>query len=148
MRTRLALKAFQVPLFYMALIFALGACSPKPEPREEIAFQIMVPQMANNNTPFYFVASQAPVAQFYMNDYQKVADMTFGQEEKELTKAVLIPGRIQTVRVPIKDPKQPIAAYFLFTNPSEEWKIIFDNPDYRHYKILLGQSEIRQAHGY
>lgn len=134
--------------FSLALILFLGACSPKPTPSKEIAFQIMVPHTANKGAPFYLVIDEVSVAQFYMNDYQTIADMTFGQTEQECTKAVLIPGRIQTVRVPIKDEKQPIAAYFLFTNPSEEWKILFDNPGYRSYKIRLGQSDIQQANGY
>ena len=131
----------------LALLLLVGCSNPKGQER---AFQIMVPKEANGGELFYCAAKPTEVKEFYLDDCQSIAAQTFLRSEKKgaLERALLIPGETQTLRVYAEDPSQPVALYFLFTEPGEEWKILFDNPNCSHYKVTLEKNTVGATHGY
>ena len=133
-------------LFYLLL---LSGCMIKKE--DNVAsFQIMTPQNANRGTPFYVVVKSTEMGEFYMDDYQKIANqMSFSSEkQEEFTKKILLPGTINKIKLNVSDKSKPMAIYFLFTHPLDEWKVFFDHPENKRYKILLGESGIESTVSY
>ena len=69
--------------FALLFLLTLVGCATKQE-GGVISFQIMIPSEANRGTPFYFIAKPSEMGEFYMNDYQKIANQNlFNHEEEE-----------------------------------------------------------------
>lgn len=138
-------------LIFLACLSLVG-CS-KFKATEETAFQIFVPKNANGGAPFHFFAQTTALGDFYLNDYTSIAKMAFeisteSSKEQRSERAMLIPGEIQTIRMKRENPNQPIGLYFLFTDPGEEWKVFFDQPSCKYYKVVLSERGIARTHGY
>ena len=131
----------QLTTFVIAAL-CLG-CSSQSTKTAEV--QIKIDPRANDGRVFYMVAKPTSSADFFLDDYQKVAAESLYSEEKleDLNTFVLIPGTTKTLQIPISQKDTPLAIYFLFTSPSESWKHYFDNPNQLKHKILIEESQIK-----
>jgi len=140
-------------MYALIIVFLLSSilvgCQNTKESKE-ITLQIMASPNVNRGTPFYMVTKSTEVIQFYIDDYQTIAREVFFEEKgkKESTNHIFIPGTTQTVNLKITDKEKPLAVYFLFTNPGEEWKVILENSGYKHHKFLLEENRITATHSF
>ena len=65
----------------------------------------------------------------------------------KLNAVCFIPGETKMIEVENKDNK-PVAVYFIFTHPGEEWKYLTDESEGHNVKILLGESEIKSVRAF
>lgn len=136
----------------LPLIFLCSCWSKSEEKTPEgvkTTLQIRTSKDTNQGTPFYAVIKSTDYSQFLLDDYQKIATeaMTGKDDPTKLNAPCFIPGETKTIEVENKDNK-PVAVYFIFTHPGEEWKYLTDESEGRHVKILLGENRIKSVRAF
>ena len=134
-------------LSFLSLLLFGSSCTPFASEREiggegeRTILQIKTLKSTNQGTPFYVVLKFTDFPNFLGEDYQAIARL--GEEEGEDYKSFcVIPGMTKTIK--IKPHKEKYAAvYFLFTNPSEDWKYLIEpQENVKNISISLGVHEI------
>lgn len=138
--------------FFALLILLSGCWFNSEEKKPEVVkttLQIRTDENTNLGTPFYAVIKSIDYSQFLLDDYQKIATeaMTGKDDPAKLNAVCFIPGETKMIEVENKDNK-PVAVYFIFTHPGEEWKYLTDESEGRNVKILLGESEIKSVRAF
>jgi predicted component of type VI protein secretion system len=140
-------------LKFFALLILLSGCLFKTEEKKPDAvkttLQIRTNENTNQGTPFYAVIKSIDYSQFLLDDYQKIATeaMAGKDDPTKLNAVCFIPGETKMIEVENKDNK-PVAVYFIFTHPGEEWKYLTDESEGHNVKILLGESEIKSVRAF
>jgi predicted component of type VI protein secretion system len=120
----------------------LTGCASRSTP-ETVTFQIKTTEKTNQGIPLYALVKSTDFSHFLSDDYRKIAHQKMiAEADPTCHLACLIPGETKTIRVEKKDDK-PIAIYFIFTQPGEEWKYMINEEKVQHAKILLGEKEIK-----
>ena len=134
-------------------LLLLSSCLFKAEEKKPEAvkttLQIRTSPDTNDGTPFYAVIKSTDYSQFLLDDYQKIASeaMTGKDDPTKLNAPCFIPGETKTIEVESKDNK-PVAIYFIFTHPGEEWKYLTDEGEGHNVKILLGENQIKSVRAF
>jgi hypothetical protein len=81
---------------------------------------------ANRRQPLYMLVRTLDRKVYQAEAYADVAAKLTEQDASVLRKELLVPGKSKTVY--IKQPKGPLAVYFLFTEPGGTWRLILDPP--------------------
>lgn len=126
----------------IASALLLGGCLTTSD--NATTFQVKTIETTNNGIPFYAVVKSTELSQFLGESYHKIATQTMLEdpESSSLETLCFIPGSTQTFKVPNPDHK-PLAIYFIFTHPGEEWKYLINEDNITKVKILLGENEIK-----
>lgn len=134
------------------LTFITSGCflNNEKENSEQLVVQIRSHKKTNRGTPLYVVVKETSMADFLIDDYHQIATQSFWKEESEknLFKKVLIPGKIERLKVDLSSEDKSIGLYFIFTNPGECWKYFIDKPKSKNVKILLGDHEYEAINVY
>lgn len=97
----------------------------------------------NNGQLFYLVARAINDKQFLTDSYQTVANMVFADPpDKTIIRThVVLPGMEQILLV--EQPEEsPVAFYFLFTDPGDQWKKLLDQPLAKDYNIKIEKNVV------
>ena len=81
----------------------------------------------NNEAPFYMVVRSVDSKAFLVESYGDVAPKVVTPDNTVLKSVLLYPGTPATVWVKVPK-KAGVGVYFLFTAPSEPWRILFEEP--------------------
>jgi hypothetical protein len=129
-------------------LMILAGCTPKVQ-TTTTTLQIKTNERTNQGTPFYAVIKSTNYSSFLVDDYQKIATETMLGKEDEglLNTTYFIPGETKTIQVETTEDK-PVAVYFIFTHPGEEWKYLTDEKEGQKVKILLGENEIKSVRAF
>ena len=121
-----------------ALTFALGAgCIPGYT-------RISVTPAADTNQrqPLYMLVRTLDSKVYAGESYADVAEKLTVPDATVLRKELIVPGSGKTLYV--KQPKTPLAIYFLFTEPGGTWRLILDPPLPWQLKTDLRNNTIQQ----
>jgi hypothetical protein len=134
------------------LLFLFGCFFQAEEKKPEMVkttLQIRTNEETNQGTPFYAVIKSIDYAQFLLDDYKKIATeaMNGKDDPAKLNAVCFVPGETKTIEVENKDNK-PVAIYFIFTHPGEEWKYLTDESEGHQVKILLGENQIKSVRAF
>lgn len=130
-------------LFAVVLMFFLSGCSKKRPPPPQMFFHVQSDTVTNNGQLFYFVSRNITDKQFLTDDYQMVANMVFADPpEKTIIRShVILPGTKQQLQ--IEQPEEnPLALYFFFTEPGDQWKRLLDQPLAKDYDIKIEKNTV------
>lgn len=134
-----------VVMFLLAIAGMLSGCgggksAPAPKPMD---LDVKVGSAANDGKVFYMVVRSLTDKQFMTDSYQDVAGLAFSEppDPSVLGTFALIPGKNETLKV-MKPTQNSLALYFLFTNPSDQWKNIEGQPLAKAYSVALGKDQV------
>jgi hypothetical protein len=97
---------------------------------------------ANHRQPLYMLVRTLDRKLYAGESYADVAAQLTVPDATVLRKELLVPGKSKTLYV--KQPKSPLAVYFLFTEPGGTWRIILDPPLPWQLKTELRGSSVLQ----
>lgn len=129
----------KLPIFIITIL--LVGCSSDPIAPPVLGFEVTADPQTNNNRLFYLVVRSANEKQFMLEGYQDVAQKAFSDPPDAGVLGVfpIIPGTTQNYTV--NQPAQgTIALYFLFTQPSLQWKKLLGLPFEEEYNIDLKEN--------
>lgn len=130
--------SFWTILSSLILAILLTACASDPTPPPPVGFEITANHQTNNSRLFYFVVRTTNDKQFMLEGYQDVANKAFSdpQDPSVLGVFSIVPGTKQEYSISL--PAQgAVALYFLFTQPSTQWKKLLSVPLKNKYNINL-----------
>jgi len=81
---------------------------------------------------------------FLIEDYDEIADLVYTDppEESLLSWHVVLPGRKKEITVEVPG-KSDIGIYGMFTQPGENWKIMFERPLESEYEIIIQDNSLQ-----
>lgn len=138
-------KKFFIPLFFMFSFFVfLNSCVSDQASAKSCEIDISTSFFSNDGQPFYCVIDEVDKGEFLTKTYEEVSRSVFSTEGDlpQHLLEVIIPGIDLKTRFHKPQKNKAIGIYFLFTNPSEEWKL-FVEPSCSKVKIELGNNEIK-----
>lgn len=107
--------------FALATLLALCGCLPG-----YVRLSVNAAADVNNRQPLYMLVRTLPHKTYLAESYSEVAAKLLEMDASVLRKELLLPGHAYTLYV--KQPKTPLAVYFLFTEPGGSWRLIVDPP--------------------
>jgi len=136
-------RLFGVMLLSIAVAVSCFGCSSRRPPPPQMKLHVDSDQATNNGQLFYLVVRGVTDKQFLSDSYQAVAATVFADppDKTVIGTHVVLPGLQQLFQV-IQPEETPVAFYFLFTNPGDQWKKIIDQPLAKDYNIKIRKDEI------
>ncbi len=127
----------------VALSVCCIGCSSRRPPPPQMLLQVQTDKTTNDGQLFYLIVRAVTDKQFLSESYQSVAAAVFADppDKTVIGSHVVLPGLSQTFQV-IQPEETPVAFYFLFTNPGDQWKKILDQPLAKTYNIKIGNDHI------
>lgn len=118
-------------------------CSSRRPPPPQMKLQVKSDQAVNEGQLFYMVLKASTDKQFLTDSYQGVAGIVFADppDKSVIGSLVIYPGLTQDFQV-IQPEESPLAFYFLFTNPGDQWKKLIDQPLASAYNIRINKNDI------
>lgn len=102
-------------------VLVLASCIPG-----YVRLSVTTAEDVNQRQPLYMLVRTLERKVYLGEAYADVAAKLVDQDASVLRKELLLPGRARTLY--IKQPKGPLAIYFLFTEPGGNWRTIIDPP--------------------
>ena len=127
----------------IAAVLSCMGCSSRRPPPPQMKLHVQSDSATNDGQIFYMVVRAVGDKQFLTESYQTVAGMVFADppDKTIVGSHVVLPGNIQELQV-IQPEESPVAFYFLFTNPGDQWKKILDQPLALAYNISIHKNEV------
>ena len=136
---RLKRLALAISLAVVALVG--GGCAS-----EKMTLDVTSTPETNGGRPFYAVVRACDQATFVTDNYDVIAEKLFANpaDPSFLRSEVIYPG-VES-KITVKKPDTlPVAVYFLFTTPSDKWKVTRAQPLPSSLSLDLDRSEIKTA---
>jgi type VI secretion system VasD/TssJ family lipoprotein len=125
----------------LALVLVVGgfygcAGSKDSVKKEIITLTVNPDSSSNDGRPVYIVIRKANIKNFLAEDYDTIVDIVHAEPSDETLLAwrILLPGKQEKIEV-VKPDKSSLGVYVLFTNPGENWKMMFEIPLESKYNI-------------
>jgi hypothetical protein len=133
-------------LFVAGLIAGVSGCGKKQISPPKIKFTIKSQDDTNAGRPFYIAIRNVNANQFLTDTYQGVAEKIFSDPPSPsvLAAQAVVPGEKLKIKV-LKPDQNDVGIYCFFTDPSDPWKILLQQPLADKYKILLDVNKIKQS---
>ena len=128
----------------LIMVSICGCAGNKSQLHNKITFCIKPDKSANNAQPLYIVIRDVNKKNFLIEDYDEIADLVYAdpQDESLLSWHVVIPGRKEEITVEVPS-KSDVGIYGMFTQPEENWKIMFERPLESEYEIIIQDSSLK-----
>lgn len=97
----------------------------------------------NASLPFYMLVRAVDAKTYLSESYADIAPKVVAPDASVIKSVQIYPGMPMTLWVSPPDAKKAVAAYFLFTEPVEPWRMIFEPPAPLLVDIELEGSRIR-----
>jgi|GEM_PF-1324373 hypothetical protein len=127
-------------LALLLFFFLLSGCASSWQgaSAQQILLKVKATPDANKGRIFYMLVRASSEKQFLTDSYPDIAALVFAEPRDPNVLGVysIIPGRTAEFSVPMPD-KSPVALYFLFTEPSENWNHLLGMPLKPSYEILI-----------
>ena len=96
----------------------------------------------NKGQPVYLLVRSVTAKEFLTESYQDIAGKLFADTDPSvLAYQVILPGQKQKIK--IEEPgNAPLGVYCLFTEPSDQWKMMLPHPLHFRYQITLEEDRI------
>jgi hypothetical protein len=130
-----------VVLLMIASIF--GCAGNQFLNQKNVTFCIQPDKRANNAQPFYIVIRDVDKKSFLIEEYDDIADLVYtdSPDEHFLTWHVVLPGRKEEITVEVSG-KSDLGIYSMFTQPGENWKMMFERPLEPEYDIIIQDNSL------
>jgi predicted component of type VI protein secretion system len=124
------------------VVSSLGCSSRRPPP-PQMKLHVHTDAATNDGQLFYMLVRAVSDKQFLTESYQTVAGIVFADppDKTVVGTHVILPGTTQDLQV-LQPEESPVAFYFLFTDPGDQWKRILDQPLAKAYDIKIHKSDI------
>ncbi|TSC25773.1 hypothetical protein [Corallococcus sp. Z5C101001] len=121
----------------LAALCLLSACQPST-----LHLSVKAPSGTNQGRPLYMLVRKVDPKQFAIESYGEVSARVFQPDADVLLSALIYPGTIQRMKVPLPD-NAPVAVSFLFTAPDGTWQQFVNAPAPGSLDIELLEGRIR-----
>ncbi len=141
-RMKVRMSGTLVVLLIMASICGCGG--NKFLHQKKVTFCIKPDKSANNAQPLYIVIRDVDKKSFLIEDYDEIADLVYTDSPDEglLTWHVVLPGKKEEITVEVPG-KSDLGIYGMFTQPEENWKIMFERPLEPEYEIIIQDNSLK-----
>ncbi|TYT73918.1 hypothetical protein [Desulfobotulus mexicanus] len=137
------------PLLFLLpvlLIFLSATGCGKPwqtAPGPQMLLRIQAMPDANRGRIFYMLVRETTEKQYLTESYAEIAALVFSEPGDPSVLGVfsLVPGKKAEFRVAMPE-QNPVAFYFLFTEPSEDWNHMMPLPLKPSYEILIQERSV------
>jgi len=137
--------AAAVVAFISVVLLSASGCSGRPKTPKPpmMTLNIMPEASANGGQVFYMLVRSTNQKQFLTDGYQTIASLVFTDPADPSVLGVfpVFPDRQQKVKV-VQPDQNPVAFYFLFTNPSEQWRQLAPQPLGVQYDIYIEKETV------
>ncbi|NOK23445.1 hypothetical protein, partial [Corallococcus carmarthensis] len=116
----------------------LSACQPST-----LHLSVKAPSGTNQGRPLYMLVRKVDPKQFAVESYGEVSARIFQPDADVLMSALIYPGTLQRLKVPLPDDDAPVAVSFLFTAPDGTWQQFVNTPTPGSLDIELLEGRIR-----
>ncbi|HQN20298.1 MAG TPA: hypothetical protein PKV86_14195 [Syntrophobacteraceae bacterium] len=126
-----------------AVVVSGFGCSSRRPPPPQMKLHVQSDRATNDGQLFYLVVRAIGDKQFLTDSYQAVAGIVFADppDKTIIASHVILPGEKQEFQM-IQPEESPVAFYFLFTSPGDQWKKILDQPLASAYNISIRKNEV------
>jgi hypothetical protein len=107
----------------LAAAAALSCCGCVPG---YVRLSVRAAEDTNRRQPLYMLVRTLPNKAYLGETYADVAAKLTEPDASVLRRELIIPGQARTMY--IKQPKGPLAVYFLFTEPGGSWRMLVEPP--------------------
>jgi hypothetical protein len=108
-------------LAVLGLVLGLCGCIPG-----YVRLSVTTSDDTNKRQPLYMLVRALPRKAYLTETYADVAAKLSEQDATVLRKELIVPGKKRTLY--IKQPKEALCVYFMFTEPGGSWRTIVDPP--------------------
>ena len=142
--SRLKVMTLGTLIVLLIMVSIFGCAGNKPLLQKKVTFCINPDKSANNSQPLYIVIRDISKKSFLIEEYNEIADLVYTDPPSEslLTWHVVIPGRKEEITVEVPG-KSDIGIYAMFTQPEENWKIMFERPLESEYEIIIQDNSLK-----
>ncbi|WP_148037438.1 hypothetical protein ACGP04_04195 [Piscirickettsia salmonis] len=127
-------------VFLLAL--TITGCSLFATKQKKMHLTIDSAELSNNAKVFYVMVKPVDKNEFLTDSYDVLYNELF--TSVALYRSVIKPGQTLTTDIPVTTSKD-FGIYFFFTNPTDRWKLLINQPIPSDYKIKLGVNGITDA---
>lgn len=144
--TRTLMRVLINGIFLASVISGVSGCGKKQVAPPQIKFTIKSKDNTNAGRPFYIAIRNVNANQFLTDTYQGVAEEIFSDPPSPsvLAAQAIVPGEKLKIKVPKPD-QNDVGIYCFFTDPSDPWKVLLQQPLADKYKIVLDMNRIKQS---
>ncbi len=98
---------------------------------------------ANNGQIFYMVVRSTNEKQYLTETYANIAAIVFADppDANVLGAFPIFPGKNEKIKV-VQPRQNPVAFYFLFTDPSDDWRYLMAQPLASTYEITIERNSV------
>ncbi|MHC1724550.1 MAG: hypothetical protein AB9866_00755 [Syntrophobacteraceae bacterium] len=130
-------------LLAVSVAVSCFGCSSRRPPPPQMKLHVKSDKAINDGQLFYLVVRAATDKQFLTDSYQTVAGIVFADppDKTIIGSHVIYPGLTQEFKMILPE-ENPLAFYFLFTNPGDQWKKLIDQPLDSAYDIKINKDGI------
>ena len=130
-------KRLTIGILLAGILFGSSGCFFK-----HITLTVRSDVDANNGQPVYLLVRSVTAKEFLTESYQDIAGKVFVDTDPSiLAYQVILPGQKQKIK--IEEPGDaPLGVYCLFTEPSDQWKMMLPQPLHFRYQITLEEDRI------
>jgi predicted component of type VI protein secretion system len=130
-------------LLAMAAVVSFSGCASRRPPPPQMKLHVQSDTTTNDGQLFYLVVRAVTDKQFLTESYDTVAGLVFADppDKTVVGTHVILPGNRQELHV-TQPEESPVAFYFLFTHPGDQWKKIMDQPLAKAYNIKIHKNEV------
>jgi hypothetical protein len=141
MRASEHVRALAVAVLLAGVALLAAGCAS-----DKLTVSVASTPETNEGKPFYAVVRACDQATFVVDDYDTIAKKLFANpaDPSYLRSEVIYPG-IDSKIVVKKPDTLPVAVYFLFTTPSDKWKMTKAQPLPSSLDLELDRSEIKST---
>ncbi|MCE5335604.1 MAG: hypothetical protein LLG06_13555 [Desulfobacteraceae bacterium] len=122
----------------LSVVVCSVGCSGKRPPPPQMKLYVETDQSINNGQLFYLLLRAVTDKQFLTESYQTVAGVVFADppDKTVIGSHVILPGLYQEFKV-IQPEEGPVAFYFFFTEPGDQWKKLIEQPLAKAYNVKI-----------
>jgi hypothetical protein len=114
-----------------------------PDAKTEIAIAVQSTKQTNDGRPLHVVVRAVDRETWAADSYASIADLVSRKDDSVLTTFVVFPGHEAEAKLQVSA-RNPIAVYFLFTQPGKPWRKLIDAPLARRIELRLAGASIAE----
>lgn len=142
--SRMKVRTLGILVVLLIMASICGCAGNKFLHQKKVTFCIKPDKSANNAQPLYIVIRDVDKKSFLIEDYDEIADLVYtdSPDESLLTWHVVLPGKKEEITVKVPG-KSDVGIYGMFTQPEENWKIMFERPLEAEYEIIIQDNSLK-----
>jgi len=127
----------------IAAVVSFSGCASRRPPPPQMKLYVQSDTATNDGQLFYLMVRAVSDKQFLTESYETVASIVFADppDKTVVGTHVILPGNRQELHV-TQPEESPVAFYFLFTHPGDQWKKIMDQPLAKAYNIKIHKNDV------